>query len=278
MANSQSSNPRRASKLGMAWMDELLGRTLILVAHPDDECIAFGGLLQRMREPLVVFATNGSPVDPYFWKEHGSREAYAALRRKEALAAMNAVGVKDVIFLADLPGGETLVDQELFRNLWPAFDLLADIIRRRMTTALLTLAYEGGHPDHDSCSFLAAQLAKLTALPCWEAPLYHRNVGDGATFQNFVTPSGEEVDVQPTAEEQERKRQMCLAYRSQGDFLGHFKLTPEIVRPQIAYDYTRAPHAGKTNYEVWQWKMTAAEVCAAFVDFLRSAASQSAAR
>ncbi len=262
----------------MAWIDELLGRTLVLVAHPDDECIAFGGLLQRVREPLVVFATNGSPADPYFWGAHGSREAYAALRQREALASMNATGVKDVTFLADLPGGETLVDQELFRNLWPAFDLLADIIRRRMTTAMLTLAYEGGHPDHDSCSFLAAQLAKLTALPCWEAPLYHRNEDGSGTFQEFLTPSGEEVNLRPTLEEVERKRRMCLAYSSQGDFLSRFDVTKEMVRPQIAYNYTRPPHAGKTNYETWQWKMTAAEVCAAFADFLRSSAAQSAGR
>src|SRR4051812_27083745 len=140
----------------MAWIDELAGRTLVLVAHPDDECIAFGALLQRMREPLVVFATNGSPVDPYFWQRYGSREAYAALRRDEALNSMHAAGVKDVVFLADMPGGETLVDQELFRNLHTAYTLLVDIVARRMSTAILTLAYEGGHPDHDSCSFLAA--------------------------------------------------------------------------------------------------------------------------
>src|SRR5579863_10285201 len=227
----------------MPWLDELLVRTLVLVAHPDDECIAFGGLLQRMREPVVVFATNGSPADPYFWKKYGSREAYAALRRREALASMSAVGVKDVIFLADLPGGEALVDQELFCHLVPAFDLLADIMRRRMTTALLTLAYEGGHPDHDSCSFLAAQLAKLNQLPCWEAPLYHRNDDGRGTFQDFIATSGEEVEVQPTADEELRKRQMCLAYSSQGDFLSRFRLSPEIVRPQIAYDYSRPPHA-----------------------------------
>ena len=90
----------------MAWIDDLLGRTLVLVAHPDDECLAFGALLQRMREPLVVFATNGSPADPYFWQKYGSREAYAALRREEALHSMQAAGVKDVLFLADMPGGE----------------------------------------------------------------------------------------------------------------------------------------------------------------------------
>jgi LmbE family N-acetylglucosaminyl deacetylase len=260
----------------MLWIDDLLDRTLVLVAHPDDECIAFGGLLQRMRDPVVVFATNGSPVDPYFWKSYGSREAYAALRQQEALKSMSAAGVKDVIFLADMPGGEVLVDQELFRNLVPAFDLLADLMRRRMTTALLTLAYEGGHPDHDSCSFLAAQLAKFAAVPCWEAPLYHRDDEGGGRFQDFRVRSGEEVDVHPTAAEQERKRQMCAAYSSQGDFLSKFGVAREIVRPQIAYDYTQPPHVGKTNYEVWQWKMTAQEVSAAFADFQRKFAHTTA--
>jgi LmbE family N-acetylglucosaminyl deacetylase len=261
----------------MPWLDQLLGRTLVLVAHPDDECIAFGGLLQRMREPVVIFATNGAPADPYFWKSYGSPADYAAMRRREALESMRAAGVKDVIFLSELSGGEALVDQELFRNLTPAFDLLADIIRRRMTTALLTLAYEGGHPDHDSCSFLGAQLGKFALLPCWEAPLYHRNPDGTGTFQEFIAPTGEELEVRLTTEEEERKRQMCLAYASQGDFLNHFKVAPEVVRPQAAYDYTRPPHKGKTNYEVWQWKMTADEVSRAFAEFLHSMAAQGAA-
>ena len=262
----------------MAWIDDLLGRTLVLVAHPDDECIAFGALLQRIREPLVVFATNGSPADPYFWQQHGSREAYAALRRQEALNSMHAVGVKDVLFLADMPGGEQMIDQELFRNLRHAFDLLADIVARRMITALLTLAYEGGHPDHDSCSFLAAQLASLASVPCWEAPLYHRNAEGTGVFQEFVTLTDDIVDVRPTEQEQQRKREMCLGYKSQGDFLQRFGVTKEIVRPQFAYDYTRPPHEGKTNYEAWNWNMTAQEVCAAFVEFLRASVPQRAGR
>lgn len=260
----------------MPWIDELLGRTLVLVAHPDDECIAFGALLQRMRAPLVVFATNGSPADPYFWQKHGSREAYAALRQKEALASMHAAGVKDVLFLADMPGGEVLQDQELFRHLRIAYELLADLVARRMITAILTLAYEGGHPDHDSCSFLAAQLAHLASLPCWEAPLYHRNPDGSGVFQDFIVPGHDVVDVRPTEAEKEQKRRMCMAYPSQGDFLGRFGVEREIVRPQSKYDYTRPPHEGKTNYEVWQWKMTAQEVSAAFADFLSMAAHHGA--
>jgi LmbE family N-acetylglucosaminyl deacetylase len=262
----------------MTWIDELLVRTLVLVAHPDDECLAFGALLQRIRHPLVVFATDGSPADPYFWKPYGSREAYAAIRRQEALKSMHAAGVKDVLFLTNLPGGEALADQELFRNLWPAFDLLADLVARRMMTAILTLAYEGGHPDHDSCSFLAAQLASLASIPSWEAPLYHRTPDGAGVFQEFVVGGGEEFDVRPTPSEQERKREMCQAYGSQGDFLQKFDVAREIVRPQIAYDFTQPPHPGKVNYEEWGWKMTAEEVSAAFGEFLKAVAKAKARR
>ena len=108
--------------------------------------------------------------------------------------------------------------------------------------------------------------------------MYHRNADGSGTFQDFVTRSGEEVEVQPTAEEEEHKREMCLAYASQGDFLSHFRLSPEIARPQIAHDYIRPPHPGKTNYEVWQWSMTAQEVSQAFAAFLRTAAAQSSGK
>lgn len=264
--------------MGMAWLDELLGRTLVLVAHPDDECIAFGALLQRIREPLVVFATSGSPRDPYFWQKYGSQEAYAAVRRNEALQSVRLAGVKDVLFLADMPGAEQLVDQELFRNLRAAFDLLADIVKRRLITALLTLAYEGGHPDHDSCSFLAAQLARMASIPCWEAPLYHRTEDGQSVFQHFLTLSGEEADVRPTPEEQARKREMCATYSSQGDFLEHFDVSRELLRPQMAYDFSRPPHRGRVNYEVWRWKMTAAEVSGAFGEHRKELAVKSTGR
>jgi hypothetical protein len=53
----------------------LLGRTLVLVAHPDDETGGCAALLQRMQQPIVVFATNGAPDDEFFWGPFGSREA-----------------------------------------------------------------------------------------------------------------------------------------------------------------------------------------------------------
>src|SRR5437588_11264998 len=108
----------------------LLGRTLFIVAHPDDESISCGGLLQHMREACVVFATDGAPEDEYFWSRHGSREAYASLRESEARAALAAVGVKGSEFLAR-QARTPLIDQRLYLSLPAAFNALSVIVERR---------------------------------------------------------------------------------------------------------------------------------------------------
>jgi LmbE family N-acetylglucosaminyl deacetylase len=250
-----------------AELKQLLGQTMVLVAHPDDECITCGGLLQRMSEAVVVYATDGSPQDSYFWKKHGSREAYSRLRQEEARRALSQVGVREIVFLADQE--PRLIDQELFQNLGLAFELLLGEVHRRKPEALLTLAYEGGHPDHDSCSLLASEIGKTTGLPVWEAPLYRRRRSE-LSVQEFAEPNGREVLYAPTAEEIERKRKMCLEYPSQGDFLKIFGLEREIFRPQKEYDYSRPPHEGKLNYEQWQWSMTGAQVSERLVEFQRA--------
>jgi LmbE family N-acetylglucosaminyl deacetylase len=265
----------------------LLGRTLLVLAHPDDECVTYGALLQRMAEPIVRFMTDGAPRDPYFWGRYGSREAYAALRQQEARRALANIGVRRIEFVSDgyharmsrgnsRPGGratsEILIDQELFRNLPAAWLELADAIERHEPRALLTLAYEGGHPDHDSCNLLVSVAARRFGLAAWEAPIYNRNCetnADRLEPQKFAREHGTETDVRPTAREVERKRAMWSEYASQGDFLQSFSPETEWVRPLPTYDYSAPPHPGQLNYERWQWSMTGDEVCRAFVVFLQ---------
>src|SRR5690349_7127401 len=94
----------------------LLGRTLIIVAHPDDEAVTCAALMQRMREPSVLFCTDGAPLDPYFWNRYGSREAYTQLRQQEARLALSRVGVSNVEFLRTRSSGY-IIDQQLFQRL-----------------------------------------------------------------------------------------------------------------------------------------------------------------
>jgi LmbE family N-acetylglucosaminyl deacetylase len=247
----------------------LLGNTLVVVAHPDDESIACGGLLQHMRTPSVLFATDGGPEDPYFWRDYGSRERYCEIRESEALAACREVGVRDVEFLAKTSAAP-LKDQQLFRALPQAFEALCAVVERRKPTCVLTLAYEGGHPDHDSAAFLAAKVAQRYDIPAWEAPLYHRHEDGTGAHQVFVEESGEVLEHVVEGEQLQAKLRMLACYRSQFTQLPPFNTELERFRPMARYDYSRRPHDGKLNYELWQWRMTPEEVCAAFVAFEQS--------
>ena len=264
------------------WRAELTGRVLVLVAHADDECVGYGALLQKMREPVLVIATDGAPRDEYFWGRYGSREAYAALRREEARRAAQAVGVRNLVLLATEKGcvdrsrpngqmlaGDQLQDQRLFLNLATAYGLLQQLAERTRPEAIATMAYEGGHPDHDSCSLLGARLGEWLGVPVWEAALYNRAGGNGKSrVQQFIIENGTEALVEITPQELERKRAMCAEYPSQGEILRVFDARREVVRPQVRYDYARRPHPGPVNYELWQWWMTADEVSAKFAEFL----------
>src|SRR4051812_27248634 len=151
----RSSSIQRDGSLHLNAVDSLrplLGRTLVLVAHPDDEAAACGALLQRISDPIVVFATDGAPRSNYFWKQYGSREEYARVRVQEAEQALAAVGVAHFHFLREDP---PIVDQELFLHLPAAYDALTRLLDAEMPEAILSHAYEGGHPDHDACCFLA---------------------------------------------------------------------------------------------------------------------------
>jgi LmbE family N-acetylglucosaminyl deacetylase len=257
------------------WKRELSGRVLVLVAHADDESVGYGALLQKMREAVVVIATDCAPRDKYFWERFGSREAYAAVRRDEARSAMRLAGVHELVLLAE--EDERLEDQRLFQNLAEAYSLLEKLVERVRPETIATLAYEGGHPDHDSCSVLGARLGEQFDVPVWEAPLYSRasaGVNTGIRgeprLQQFVCETGEEVAVQIDPGELGKKRAMCAQYASQGDFLQTFDAQREVVRPQVKYDYAEPPHAGPTNYECWQWWMSALDVSAKFAEFLET--------
>ena len=247
-------------------LQPLLGATLILVAHPDDEVIACGALMQRMEKAVVVFATDGAPRDELFWKQHGSRHAYAGLRRQEAALALTTAGATAMFLPDHVEGG--IVDQELFRNLPAAIAAVEKIVNQLKATSIVTLAYEGGHPDHDAVCFIASIVGRRTRTPVWESPLYHRNADGASVTQTFARTTGAEKDFYVEGRLLEKKLQMLEHYRSQGLLIDSFQPRRETFRPLAHYDFTQPPLPWKLNYEIWQWKMTGQEVSAEFSDYL----------
>jgi len=243
------------------WREELAGRILVLGAHPDDEA-ACGFLLQRARQAAVVVATDGAPVSEYFWGRYGSRRQYAAIRRAETTQALGLLGIADIHFLAH--ADHRFSDQQLHCGLHDAFQELSRIAQQFEPDALLAPAYEGGHPDHDSCSFLVHLVSGKLGIRAWEFPTYHRSSTGVVVHQAFRAPNGTEIELYPTPAELARRQQMIAAYASQPDICDYISAEAESYRPQPAYDYSCPPHPGLLNYEAWQWGVTGAELCAAF--------------
>jgi LmbE family N-acetylglucosaminyl deacetylase len=249
-----------------------LGRTLlesekvlVIVAHPDDEAVGCGILLQRMRSPSVAFMTDGAPADRYFWDAYKSRQNYSTVRRRESQMALAQLGFVKV-------GRFDEPDQELYRNLAEAREWLALAVEQDRPGAILTHAYEGGHPDHDACSFLGAVIGRTFDIPVWEMPLY-RLINERLVRQRFVD-CDDNVTIVATQDERNRKQKMISSYRSQLEFLTEFQTVAEDYRPQPEHDFLQPPHEGILNYESWGWGISGRDLCLAFGEVLKSIAGE----
>lgn len=132
-----------------------MGGLLVVAAHPGDETVGAASLLLRAeRGAAVVLVTDGAPRDPALRPGHPEREAYARLRRREALEALAVAGVPPSRVVA-----LSAEDQAAVRALAPLARELAAIVSAFSPRIVVTHAFEGGHPDHD-----ATALATRTAL------------------------------------------------------------------------------------------------------------------
>ncbi|EYD76962.1 LmbE-like protein [Rubellimicrobium mesophilum DSM 19309] len=126
-------------------------RVVVVVAHPDDEVLAAGSRMDRMEDLTVIHITDGSPRDMQDARREGlTREDYAALRRREVAAAMDALDADPELLCYWHPDKESILHG-------PAIlDQLTEDLRG--AAFVITHAYEHGHPDHDTaalCTHLA---------------------------------------------------------------------------------------------------------------------------
>jgi N-acetylglucosamine malate deacetylase 2 len=255
--------------LGAPGADQPLPRTAVVVAHPDDESVGAGSRLPRLALARWVYVTAGVPANGHDAAMHGlALDAYAAVRWREAMAALALCGIDPdrVLNLGYADQGSALRLPDLAQELGHLFAAMG-------TQAVLTHAYEGGHPDHDATAF-AVRAAAALLRRCGQAPpavvemtSYHLGPAGIRTGAFLPRPDADApapadtVTIQLTKEEQRRKRALFDCYATQRETLVYFPLDVERFRPSPAYDFLRPPHEGQLFYESHPWGMTAARFC-----------------
>jgi LmbE family N-acetylglucosaminyl deacetylase len=226
---------------------------LLVVAHPDDEVLGLGSRLPHLRGAHIVYVTDGAPRDMTDALRLGlpSREAYAAARMREADAALALLGVeRGRVSRLDLH------DQEVAYGMAGLSDSCMDLIEELGPAAVITHAYEGGHPDHDAVA-LAVHLAcrrrshrGIVAPQVIEFAGYHDPDGSGRIATHDFLPApvpGVAVCLKPA--EQARKRRALACFRTQRRMLRLFRADRERFRVAPSYRFTAPPHAWRPFYE-----------------------------
>lgn len=156
-------------------------KLLCILAHPDDESLATGGILARYAaegvETYLITATRGERGwfgDP---ADYPGPTALGQIREQELRAAAEVLGLKEVIFLdyidgdLDQAGSEKVIDE------------LVSEIRRIRPQVVVTFDPNGvyGHPDHIAISqfttaaiMVAAQSDYGSDIPHAVSKLYYR--------------------------------------------------------------------------------------------------------
>ena len=226
-------------------------RVALVVAHPDDETIAAGASLHLLPGLLLVHVTDGAPrtLADVAAAGFNTPADYAAARRRELRAALDAAGVAPE--LVELG----VVDQEASFHMPTLALALSRLFDARGIEAAITHAYEGGHPDHDATAFAVHAVAGRR--PVLEFAGYHADPA-GALLTGCFLPGPDPTAIALTEAERVRKRAMFDCFRTQARMLAAFGTNQEAFRPAPAYDFTAPPLPGRLNYEHWGWSMTGA--------------------
>jgi LmbE family N-acetylglucosaminyl deacetylase len=151
---------------------------MAVLAHPDDESLAFGGTLARYAaegvETHVIMATRGQ-AGRHGHGEHPGRNAVGKIREAELRAAARELGIHALHFLDYEDGRLDQVDPT------EASERIARSIRKVRPQVVLTFGPDGmyGHPDHIAISQLTSSAVALagtavgSAKPHMVSKLYH---------------------------------------------------------------------------------------------------------
>lgn len=231
-------------------------RVAVVVAHPDDESIGCGALLARLESVSVIVVTDGSPRNGADARRAGfaSPDAYTSARARELETALAIAGVsaRQIVRFA-------IPDQESSKAMVAITERLASFFQSQRIEAVVTHAYEGGHPDHDATALCAQAAARLSLarMKLIEMPLYH--LGRAGIARQSFCDGRDDIVMRLTRRDIELKTQMIAAHASQAQTLQPFGLGVERYRIARAYDFRAPANSGRILYELHDWGLRPAE-------------------
>ena len=226
-------------------------RVLLIAAHPDDETIGAGALLRRRPNIKVLHVTDGSPLNVVDAITAGftTREEYAEARWKETAQALAESGVRE-----DAITNLQFTDQQLAFHLKELSDTVLALVQQFQPEIVLTHAYEGGHPDHDSVAFACHLVHRDMSFCLCEFAGYHAGCGGMEIYTFLPSEQERQYTYRLNADERELKIAMLKKFTTQERTLQPF-MRPELETFRVApdYDFTRPPHESKLWYENFNW-------------------------
>lgn len=222
---------------------------LFVFAHQDDEIATATRMLHLLRQGWAiscVYLTDGQ-----------GRSAKSDVRDEESRQVLARLGL-DVSRAHFLGSRERIADGRLFEHLDRGLQLLENAVES--CDEVWTLAYEGGHQDHDAAHLIAVAYAVKRGIKAFEMPLYH-GYGLPGPFFNTLAPlrdGGEWAARNISLKEGFGIAVLCRFYTSQRKtWLG---LLPEALlrlalgrkewtRPAELARLRDKPHKGKLFYE-----------------------------